>query len=71
MKKFNCLERFLAAMLGENVAVEMENLTVEGKLLHYELGGKDGVPCVLVLENILGKHILRCPFIKIVAVEEP
>jgi hypothetical protein len=69
MKKFNCLERFLAATLGQNVAVEMGDLTVEGKLLHYDIGGKDGVPCVLVVENVLGRHILRGKFRKIVQVD--
>ena len=53
--------------LGKTVFIEVEGLTVHGKLIRYDLGRKEKPhkPFILILENGQGKHVLRGNFVSI------
>jgi len=52
--------QFVTYFLGMNIIVESFGVVIEGKLLHYRMGKKEGhIPDLLILKNNHGVHLIR------------
>jgi hypothetical protein len=51
----------LGFFLGKNVSIELDDLTVNGRLIHYQQGRKirPHKPFVLILDSPTGKVLIR------------
>jgi len=65
----------ISFFIGKNVVVKADhnNVVVTGRLIHYQMSGREKphTPSVLVLENPQGRLVLRGSFVSIAKRDKP